>query len=155
MNNTRDHLVAQSTWSVDAWWWVHHVLKRVKELEKKHPTYLAKPDGGRFILRSFSIYMLLLRQWEFPSYSFGLVVQGQSSPSRPTPFPCMDVPMIISFKTSVVFLALLDHRAALRCTFCVACSWRVRPFWGPMDIQFAPYTILVVRDAIASLTICF
>jgi hypothetical protein len=29
------------------------------------------------------------------------------------------------------------------------------PFWGPMDIQFAPDTILVVRDAIANSTICF
>jgi hypothetical protein len=32
---------------------------------------------------------------------------------------------------------------------------RVGSFWGSIDIQFGPYIILVARDAIASLVICF
>jgi hypothetical protein len=90
-------------------------LKEGWRAKEEQPTYWTKPDGRKFIIRVFSIYVLLLRQWEFPSYSFPLAVQGQSSPSKPIPFPCMDVPMTIYFKTSITFLALSDHYAALRC----------------------------------------
>jgi len=38
---------------------------------------------------------------------------------------------------------------------CVACSWKVGPFWGLMDLQFALNIILSVGDAIASVIICF
>jgi hypothetical protein len=37
----------------------------------------------------------------------------------------------------------------------VACSWRVGPFWGLMDLQFGLKIILLVGDAIASVIICF
>jgi hypothetical protein len=38
---------------------------------------------------------------------------------------------------------------------CMACSWGIGPFWGPMDLQFVPGTILVAWDAIAGLVVCF
>jgi hypothetical protein len=51
-------------------------LKEGRGVGEKHLTYLTKPNGGRFVLRTFSIHVLLLGRWEFPSYSFGLVVRG-------------------------------------------------------------------------------
>jgi hypothetical protein len=54
--------------------WMHcgvcTMSKKGWRLKKEHPTYSTKSNGGRFAIQVFSVYMLLSRQWEFPSYHF-------------------------------------------------------------------------------------
>lgn len=107
-------------------------LKEGQRVGREQRTYPTKPNGRRFVIYAFSIYVFLSRQWEFPLYNFLFGHARTIISLQAHTFPCMDVPMTISFKTSVTFLALLNHRVALRCNFSI-----VNPF--PMTSPFTNF----------------